>query len=169
MLESGAKGRIEGALRLLLGAWLRIRRSVARVRDSPKDCRNGRRGGGTRWDRRTSRAQRHWRRARQPQRDPPHAHLSPLRPYSRAPYTSCTTATYSHDHRDPTSCQATSHITAAARVSPRGVALLRALHAFATFVPYRFDHALPRIVDGQSCDGSTVRRVIITLGNFSAS
>lgn len=35
----------------------------------------------------------------------------------------------------PTSCQATSHITAAARVSPRGVALLRALHALLPLYP----------------------------------
>ena len=32
---------------------------------------------------------RHWRRMRQPQRNPPHAHLSPPRPHARTPYTSC--------------------------------------------------------------------------------
>ena len=48
--------------------------------------------------------QRHWRRMRQPQRDPPHAHLSPPRPYSRAPYTSCTTAMYLCSDQSGTQC-----------------------------------------------------------------
>lgn len=114
----GARARIEGALRLLR-AWLRSRRSEAlfrrgETRDSigKREIKGAREGGrNTRWDRRraTSRAQRHWRRARQPQRDPLHAHLSPLRPYSRAPYTSCTTATY--PTRPPGSDIVSGHVT----------------------------------------------------------
>lgn len=158
-------------------AWLRSRRSEApsrrgEARDGREDKGGRREARDTRWDRRrraTSRAQRHWRRARQPQRDPPHAHLSPLRPYSRAPYTSCTTATY--PTRPPGSDIVSGHVThhrAAGRpVSPRGVALLRTLHARPAIFVLSTDHALPRIVTRWAkLHGSTARRVIITLGSL---
>ena len=69
--------------------------------------------------------QRHWRRTRQPQRDPPHAHLSPPRPYSRAPYTSsCTTTMYLRSDPEtpgpdtPTPRQTMSHVTTIVHYSP---------------------------------------------------